>query len=160
VVALAEAWLTDPDPDVRARALGVLAGRLADPGPLLLEWLRVARGRALRAVVRGLVRRGVRVPDEDLAGLRAGSVEQRTAAWRLGRAGGRWHRLLADLIASADVDAAIRAAGRGDLDVWRRVLGPDIGFAPAAMAPLLAAALDAAPADTPALEFVRFVLRG
>jgi hypothetical protein len=130
-ITVAQEALADPDPAVRACAVDVLASRLAAPGALLLGLLVSCHGVELRAVERGLSRHRVRVGDEALGALRAGDVEQRRAAWRLGRERGRWERVLADLLAVDDPDEGLAAAARTDLAVWCRQVGPNAGRPPA-----------------------------
>lgn len=125
--AVAQMLLGDPDVSVRVAAIDVLALRLEAPGPLLLGLLPHVRGPELGAVRRGLLTNQLRVGDAELAALRTGAPEQRLTAWRLGRARGRWERLVAGLRAVGDPDEALATAARADVDSWAAHLAAEAG---------------------------------
>lgn len=154
---LAEAARADPDAIVRVAAITVLARRLDNPGPVLLGMLLRVGGAELRAVRDGLLADRVRVDDADLAALRAGGPDQRLAAWRLGRARGRWERLVAALLARGDPDEALASAAETDLVNWCRDIGPEAGRPAAEQRRALEAAL--ALAGPEHAGFVTFLLR-
>jgi hypothetical protein len=156
--ALAHAALDDPDQGLRLAAIAVLALRAEPPDARLLDLLRTRRGVELRAVERGLLRSRVRVGDDVLALLRAGEADQRKAAWRLGRARGRWERLLADLLALGDDDDRLADAVATDLNGWYARVMATAGVAPRAQLPMLVAALADARRRGHALGWVGWVL--
>lgn len=153
-VALAREALSDPDLSVRVSAITVLGQRLDPPAPLLLQLLRQVSGPELRAVRRALITRRVWVAEHDLAALRRGSPEHRRCAWLLGRARGRWERLLASLRASLDPEPTLADAARQDLLDWCRLIAPRAGRPSEALRPAIEDALRAAPNAT-----VAFLLR-
>jgi HEAT repeat protein len=158
-IPLARAALAHPDVGVRVTAIGVLALRLDDPGPLLLSLLPHVRMAELHAVRRGLLLNRVWPSDADLAALRAGEPDQRLVAWLLGRARGLWERLVAGLLAVGDPHPPLASAAAADLAGWWPRVAPEIGRPSPLQRRALEAALVIAERDGRRWELVHFVLR-
>lgn len=134
---LAHTALTDPDPAVRATAIGVLGPRLQTLPQLLLT----TRGLELRAVIRALRAQKTFIPEASLTHLRQGAPDQRRAAWAVGRSQGIWHRLRAGLIAMNDADPDLANLATSDVCAWLAQAWAHAGHPPPELRGVIADAL-------------------
>ena len=105
---------------VRASAAAAVAA-LADAASarrLLRPVLLDDSPRVATAAARGLIRAGATGADAETAWADIERPWTRRAAWRLSRGGGSWDRVVADLRAASDADAALRGLGRAGLRNW------------------------------------------
>jgi hypothetical protein len=105
---------------VRASAAAAVAA-LADAASarsLLRPVLLDDSPRVATAAARGLTRAGATGADAETAWADSERPWTRRAAWRLSRGGGGWDRVVADLRAASDPDAALNRLGRAGLRNW------------------------------------------
>lgn len=157
--ALAQEALLDPDGSVRATAIEVLGHASPPPGQRLRGLLSTTYGVELRATVRALRANQIRVPEPQLAALRRGTLEQRRAAWDLGRASGRWHRLCASLLAASDPDPALARAASADVACWIEHVSVRAGKPPPELRAVVEQVLATTPEVVPGIEQLRFAIR-
>lgn len=153
-------WMRDPDPPVRAVAVGFLAYSSPEPSDIesLFALLDDADPGLVNSAARALIAVDGMWPYQRAARLwTTADPAKRRVLWRLLRRRGGWDRVRAGLLAAADPDAELRARGREDLDSWARYDAARMWSDPTAeQAADIAAGLPAADISWMAREVISF----